>query len=74
MTQSCFLNIDLRIIFSIVIEQLNQIYEWFNVNKLLLNADKAKNSLFHMPSKTDDLPLFLPKLLINDNEVERVDQ
>ena len=37
-----------------------------------LNADKTNYSLFHKPSKTDDLPLLLPKLLINDKKVERV--
>ena len=36
-----------------------------------INADK-KYSLFHKLSKTDDLPLLPPKLLINNNEVERV--
>ena len=71
MTQSCFLNIYLRILFSIVNEELNEIYEWFNANKHSLKADKT-NSLFHKPSKTDDLPLLLPRLLRNDNEVERV--
>ena len=49
---------------------LSKIYEWFNANKLSLNADKTMHSLFH---KTDDLPLLLPKFLINDNKVERVE-
>ena len=53
-------------------DELKKIYEWFNANKLSLNADKTKYSLFHKPSKTDDLPLLLPKVLINDKEVERV--
>ena len=63
---------DVRILFSIVNEELNKIYEWCNANKLSLNADKTKYSLFHKPPKTGDLPLLLPKLSINDNEVERV--
>ena len=41
---------DLRILFSMVNDELNKIYEWFNANKLSLNADKAKYSLFHKPS------------------------
>ena len=53
-------------------EELSKIYEWFNANKLSLNADKTKYSLFHKPSKTDNLPILLLKLLINDNKVERV--
>ena len=52
--------------------ELKKIYEWFNTNKLSLNADKTKYPLFHKPSKTDDLPILLPKVLINDKEVERV--
>ena len=61
-----FLNI--KILFSIVNEKLNKIYEWFNASKLSLNADKT---VFPKPIKTEDLPLLLPKLLTNDNEVER---
>ena len=53
-------------------DELKKIYEWFNANKLSLNADKTKYSLFHKTSKTDDLPLLLFKVLINDKEVERV--
>ena len=43
-----------------------------NANKLSLNADKTKYSLFHKPNKTVDLRLLHPKLLINNNEVQRV--
>ena len=41
--------------------------------RLGLSADKRKYLLFHRTSKTDDLPLLLLKLLINDDEVERVE-
>ena len=61
---------DLRILFSMVNDELEKIYEWFNASKLSLNADKTKYSLFHKPSKTDDLPLLLTKVLINDKEVK----
>ena len=47
----------LRILFSIVKEELNKTYEY---------------SLFHKLSKTDNLPLLLPKFLINNKKVERV--
>ena len=63
---------DLRILFSMVNNELKKISEWFNANKLSLNIGKTKYSLFHKPSKTDDLPLLLPKVLINDKEIERV--
>ena len=52
-----FEHTDLRIIFSMVSDGVKKIYEWFTANKLSLNADKAKYSLFHKPSKTDGLPL-----------------
>ena len=52
---------------------MSKIYEWFNAKKFSLNADKTMHFLFHNISKTDDLPLLLPKFLINDNKVERVE-
>ena len=58
-TNMCFEHWDLRILFSIVNEELNKIYEWYNASKLLLNADKINY-----------LPLLLLKLLINEDEVE----
>ena len=71
-TNLFFEHTDLRILFSMVNDELKEIYEWFNANTISLNAEKTKYSLFHKPSKTDDLRLLLPKVLINDNEVERV--
>ena len=71
-TNLFFEHAGLRILFFIVNDELKKIYEWFNANKLSLNADKTKYSLFHKTSKTDDLPLLLFKVLINDKEVERV--
>ena len=71
-TNLFFEHTDLRILFSMVNNELKKIYEWFNVNKLSLNVGKTKYSLFHKPSKTDDLPLLLSKVLINDKEIERV--
>ena len=71
-TNLFFEHADLRILFSMVNDEMKKIYEWFNAIKLSLNADKTKNSLFHKPSKTDNFLLLLPKVLINDKEVERV--
>ena len=68
-----FEHTDLRIIFSMVNDGVKKIYEWFTANKLSLNADKAKYSLFHKASKIDNLPLLLPETLINDKEVQRVE-
>ena len=51
--------------------QLERINQWFISNKLSLNASKTKHSFFHKPSKRDDIPILLPKLNINDSEIER---
>ena len=40
---------------------------------LSLNVEKTKYSLFHRPSRRDDLPVLLPKLLIKKHKVERVE-
>ena len=37
-----------------------------------LNVGKTKYILFHKPSRKDDLPLLLPRLLIKKDKVERV--
>ena len=60
-TNLFFEHTDLRILFSMVNDKRKKIYEWFNANKVSLNADKTKYSLFHNPSKTNDLPLFFPR-------------
>ena len=36
-----------------------------------LHVSKTKYSFFHKPSKRDDIPLLLPKLNINNSEIER---
>ena len=59
--------------FSLVNQDLQKINEWFEANKLSLNVEKTKYSLFHKPSRRDDLPFLLPKLLIKKLKVERVE-
>ena len=44
---------------------------WFMANKLSLNVGKTNYSLFHKPGRVDDLPLQLPKLSINNQEIKR---
>ena len=68
-TNLFFEHTNLRILFSINSEELNEIYEWFNANKLSINAEKIY--LFHEKTKTDNLLLLL-KFLINDKKLERV--
>ena len=40
-------------------------------NKLSLNIEKTKYSLFHKPSRVDDVLLKLPNLSINNQEIKR---
>ena len=43
----------------------------WQISSLSLNLGKTKYSLFHKPSRVDDLPLKLPKLSINNQEIKR---
>ena len=36
---------------TLINEELSKIYEWLNINKLLLNKSKSKCMVFHMPNK-----------------------
>ena len=49
----------------------DEISQWFISNKLSLNVTKTKYSLFHKPSKKDNIPLVLPKLSICNNEIKQ---
>ena len=51
--------------------QLERISQWFISNKLSINVSKTMYSFFRKPSKRDDIPLLLPKLNINNSEIER---
>ena len=62
---------DISYLFETVNLQLERINQWFISNKLSLNVSKTKYSFFHKPSKRDDIPLLLPKLNINNSEIER---
>ena len=50
-------------------DELKKIYDWLAVNKLSLNIRKTKCMFFHTPNTKFD---FIPKLSINDIEIERV--
>ena len=53
---------------------LDSIYHRFKVNKLSLNEGKTKFTLFHKPRDKDNLPLQLPNLKINNNEIKDLHQ
>ena len=53
-------------------EELGKIGDWFKANKLCLNNEKSKYTLFHKNSSKDDLLLKLPDLKIANNRIERI--
>ena len=55
---------------TIINEEVSQINEWLNINKLLLNKSKTKNMVFHMPNKCMQALI----LKIDDVYIERVDE
>ena len=64
---------DIHSLFNTVNNELSNISHWFNSNKLSLNADKTKFTLFHKVRQRDDIPLVLPTLKINNTLIKRVD-
>ena len=62
---------DISILFSTVKRELQNINEWFISNKLSLNVNKTKFSIFHKASRRYDLQLVLPKLVINNQVIKR---
>ena len=58
-------------LFLIVNNELVNIQDCFTANKLSLNVGKIKYSFFHNPSKKNDIPLRLPKFVINNYEIQR---
>ena len=64
------------ILIIIVNQELENINQWFISNKLSLNIyiyiyiKRTKYSFFHNPSQKENIPLLLPKLIINKNEIQ----
>ena len=59
--------------FNLMNVELERFNDWFKANKLSLNADKTKFTLFHKSSQSENLPLKLPKLIMNNIQIERKD-
>ena len=51
--------------------ELKKISEWFQANKLFLNEDKTRFTLFHKRQYKENLLLQLPVLKINNYEIRR---
>ena len=62
---------DIKHLFTVVNNELVNIKDWFTANKLSLYVEKTKYSFFHKPSKKGDIPLCLPKLIINNYKIQR---
>ena len=62
---------DVKHLFTVVNNELVKIKDWFTANKLSLNVEKTKYSFSHKPRKKNDIPLRLPKLIINNYEIQR---
>ena len=68
-----FSHTKIKELFLNVNSELSKIIQWFNTNKLSLNKDKTKYTLFHKVRQKDNIPLKLPSRFINDKEMKRVD-
>ena len=64
---------DIRYLFQIVNEELENINQWFASNKLSLNIKETKYSFFQKPSQKENISLLLPKLKINNYEIQRTE-
>ena len=62
---------NIKILFKNTNDELEKISQWFKANKISLNEGKTKFTLFHKPRDKDNLPLQLPNLKINNNEIKR---
>ena len=62
---------DIKKLFQTVNNELQKISQWFISNKLSINVTKTKYSFFHKPSKRDNIPLALPQLYIDNNQIQR---
>ena len=61
---------DISYLFEMANRQLERINQWFISNKLSPNLSKTKYSFFQNLSKRNDIPFLLPKLSINNREIE----
>ena len=64
-TNLFYLGKDIHSLFNTVNNELSNIRQWFNSNKLSLNADKTKLTLLRKVRQRDNIPLVLPTLKKN---------
>ena len=64
---------DIHSLFNTVHNELSSFSHWFNCNKLSLNADETKFTIFHKVRQRDNIPLVLPILKISNALTKQVD-
>ena len=57
-------------LFQTVNNELQKISQWFISSKVFINVAKIKYSFFNKPSQRDNIPLALPKLYIDNNQIQ----
>ena len=62
---------DVKELFQTMNAELSRLNDWFCANKLSLNTDKTKHVLFQKAKSSDNLPLVLPDLCINNAKIKR---
>ena len=70
-TNVSFSQCDIKVLFEKMNEELTNVTNWFNTNKLFLNVIKNKYFSFHKTSRKDNIPLRLPNIKINGLSIER---
>ena len=73
MTPTNFLHTKIYYLFQIVNQELENINHWFISRKPSIHIKKTKLSLFHKLSQKEDIPLLLPKMVINNYEIQRTE-
>ena len=61
----------IKTLFNEVNSDLLKLREWFQANKLSLNLNKTKYIFFHPSRNEDEIPLKLPRLIIDGTEIKR---
>ena len=62
---------NIKHLFQTMNKELIVIQDWFDANKLSLNATKTKYSFFHSLFSVDKIPLRLPELKISNTVIKR---
>ena len=70
-TNLFFSHKNIKIMFETVNKELNRIHKWFKANKLSLNSGKTKYMFFHKLKITDNIPLKLPELILDNKNIKR---